>query len=91
MEFVQLLSEVLCLERLKTSDHVVGKKQSEKAVKQGGAGIAFVAEDTDPWVSGPFIELCEEYKVPVVMAPSMRELAKACRVDVPTAIAVLLK
>ncbi len=79
------------MERLRTLNHVVGKKQSEKAIKQGSADTAFVAEDTDPWVKAPLMELCKENKVPVIMVPSMRELAKACRVDVPTAVAVLLK
>lgn len=79
------------MERLNTDDRVVGLKQSSKKVSQGLAKAAFVAKDADPRLTEPFIKLCAENGVPVTAADSMRELAKACRVDVPAACAVLLK
>ncbi len=79
------------VERLNTADRVVGLKQSSKKVSQGLAKAAFVASDADPRITEPFIKLCAENGVPVNMADSMKELAKACRVDVPAACAVLLK
>ncbi|MBQ2451988.1 MAG: ribosomal L7Ae/L30e/S12e/Gadd45 family protein [Bacteroidales bacterium] len=79
------------MERLITAQKVVGLKQSKKAVLQGRAKLCFVAEDADPWVANPFLALCNERGVEVVKAPSMKELAKACRVEVPTACAVILE
>lgn len=79
------------MERLKTAPKVAGLKQSQKAVIQGNAKLVFVAEDADPWVTGPFLALCAEHGVQVAQASSMKELAKACRVEVPTACAVILE
>lgn len=79
------------MERLKHANKVVGLKQSLKAVSGGRAGYAFAAEDADPHVTEPFAELCREKDVPLVWVPAMKELAKACRIEVPAACAVLLK
>ena len=78
------------MESLKSADKVVGVKQSRKAVQAGRAKRAYVAEDADPWVIEPVAALCEERQVPVVQVPTMKELAKSCHVEVPTACAVLL-
>lgn len=79
------------MERLRKMPHLVGRKQSEKAIRQGRAEAAYLAADADPWLRESFLSLCEEMQVSVVMAPSGKELAKACRVEVPTACAVLLQ
>lgn len=79
------------MENLRTANKVVGLKQSRKAVQKGCALRAYVAEDADPWIVRPLVDLCEEHEVPVVQAPTMKELAKSCHVEVPTACAVLLK
>ncbi|MEE1013994.1 MAG: ribosomal L7Ae/L30e/S12e/Gadd45 family protein [Clostridia bacterium] len=79
------------MERLKTAQKVVGLKQSRKAIAAGKAKVVFAAEDADPWVMEPFLALCEEHGVEVVRVPAMKELAKACRVEVPTACAVILE
>ena len=79
------------MERLKTAQKVVGLKQSRKAIAAGKAKVVFAAEDADPWVMEPFLALCEEHGVEVVWVPAMKELAKACRVEVPTACAVILE
>ncbi|MEG2584120.1 MAG: ribosomal L7Ae/L30e/S12e/Gadd45 family protein [Oscillospiraceae bacterium] len=79
------------MERLKNSNKVVGLKQSQKAVLRGNALIAYVAEDAVPWKVEPFVELCKNSNIEVVSVLSMKALAKACHVDVPTAVAVLVK
>ncbi len=78
------------MERLKTMPKVVGLKQSEKAVRQGRAIQAFLAEDTDLWLLEAFETLCKEYDVALTLVPSGKELAKACKVEVSTACAVLV-
>nr|QGT51305.1 hypothetical protein Firmicute1046_3810 [uncultured Firmicutes bacterium] len=78
------------MERLNSKPHVVGLKQSGKAVRSGTAELAYIARDADMHVVFPFEKLCETKNIPIVYVNNMKELAKACRVDVPTAVAVLL-
>ena len=79
------------MERIKTDDHVVGLKQSKKAIEAGMAKIVFIARDADMHVVFPLEKLCEEKGVEIVYVNNMKELAKACRVDVPTAVATIVK
>lgn len=79
------------MERLKSCNKVVGLKQSMKIVSGDRAEVVFVAEDADPWVVQPLAELCEEKNIVITKVPAMKELARACRIDVPAACAVLLK
>ncbi len=78
------------MERLRRLPKVVGLKQSEKAIKQGRARQAFLAEDTDSWIAEAFVALCRQEGVPLTLVSSGKALAKACRVEVSTACAVLL-
>lgn len=79
------------MERLKTAERVAGLKQSAKKVSQGMAQQAYAAEDADPHITESFAELCRENGVPLELVPTMKELAKACGIDVPCAVAVVLK
>ena len=79
------------MERIKMSPHVVGLKQSKKAIEAGRAGLVFVARDADSHVVFPLERLCGEKNVEVVYVNNMKELAKACHVEVPTAIATIVK
>ncbi len=78
------------MERLRSQEHFVGLKQSQKAVEAGNAKVAYVAEDAESRIKLPFENLCSLKGVPVVYVSTMKELAKACHVDVPTAVAVIL-
>ena len=78
------------MERIKQSPHVVGLKQSRKAIEAGDAKLVFVARDADSHVVFPLERLCEAKKVEVVYVNNMKELAKACHVEVPTAVATIL-
>ena len=79
------------MKNIKNCNKVVGLKQSVKIVSANKAEVVFVAEDADAWVIQPLIELCEEKGIFVTKAPTMKELAKACKIDVPAACAVLVK
>ena len=79
------------MERLKTEKHVVGLKQSVRAVNEGEAILAFVARDADYHVVFPFENLCREKNIQIEYVNNMKELGKACHVEVPTAVAVLLR
>ncbi len=78
------------MDRIKENPHVVGLKQSKKAIESGKAQLVFVARDADSHVVFPLERLCEAKKVEVVYVNNMKELAKACHVEVPTAVATIL-
>ncbi len=79
------------MERIYKTAHVVGLKQTKKAIESGKAGLVFIAEDADGYVVYPLLKLCEENSVEVVRVSSMKELGKACHIDVPTAFATIVK
>ncbi len=79
------------MERIKANPHVVGLKQTKKAIEADKASLVFIAEDADGYVVYPLEKQCEEKSVKVIRVPSMKELGKACHVDVPTAFAAIVK
>lgn len=70
---------------------VVGVRQSLKAIRQGRAEIVYLAEDADSFVSVPVIDACRECGVKLELVESKSALGKICRIDVASAVAVLLK
>ena len=78
------------LNELASSNKVAGVKQSKKAVEAGEAKTAYISNDAEPHIRVPFENLCNLNGVPVIYVETMKELAKACRVDVPTAVAVII-
>ncbi|MBQ9737835.1 MAG: ribosomal L7Ae/L30e/S12e/Gadd45 family protein [Clostridia bacterium] len=79
------------MERIKKSPHVVGIKQTKKAVEAGRAELVFIARDADGHVVFPLEKLCGEKSVEVLYVNNMKELAKACHIEVPTAVATIVK
>ncbi len=79
------------LSKLQTSEKLVGLKQSKKAIREGLASHAFIAQDAEERIKKPFIELCTENGVGYTLVETMQKLGEACRIDVPTAAAVLLR
>lgn len=79
------------MDRLKTENKVVGLKQSVKKVKLKAADTVYIASDANSALTEPLVRLCAENDVTVVTVKSMKELAKACGIDVPAACAAVLK
>ena len=79
------------LELLETGPKLVGIKQSKRALEKGLVKIAYIARDADMHVVFPFEKVCKDLGVEICYADTMKELAKACKVDVNTAVAVILK
>lgn len=76
---------------LETLDHtntVVGAKQARRALSSGRAGALFVADDADPRVTQPLMELAREKGVTVNHIPLMKTLGAACGIAVGSAAAV---
>ena len=81
----------LLMESIKTKEHVAGFKQSKKMLEQGRAELVYVARDADMHIVYPIERLCEENGVKIEYVNNMKELAKAVRVDVPTAVVTIVK
>ncbi len=79
------------LERLKDDNKVIGIKQSLKAVEGGIVEVAFVAADADEKVVKDFKELCVKNNIEIIYADTMKQLGKACGIDVGAAVACILK
>lgn len=79
------------LEELRSAKYkAVGTKQALKAVEKDRAVKVFIAEDAEGRVLEPLIEVCARKGVPVAKVQSMKELGKACGVEVNTASCALL-
>ncbi|RXT09069.1 50S ribosomal protein L7ae-like protein [Ammoniphilus sp. CFH 90114] len=68
----------------------IGMKQTLKAVEQGMVKEVFVAKDADPKVTGKIALLCKEKNIPVEIVDSMKQLGKACGIEVGAATAAIL-
>jgi large subunit ribosomal protein L7A len=69
----------------------IGTKQTKKAIEQGRAEEVFVADDADPQITRSIISMCKDRGIAVVHVDSMRELGKACGIEVGAATAAILK
>ncbi|KEZ49161.1 MULTISPECIES: 50S ribosomal protein L7ae-like protein [Metabacillus] len=61
---------------------IVGTKQTVKALKLGQVKELVVAEDADPRIVKPVIELAEQKNISLHMVDSMKKLGKACGIEV---------
>ena len=77
------------MDRIDGTNHVAGMKQSKKAIAAGRVKIAYLAQDADPWIFESFLTFCRAHGVEVIEVPTMKELARGCRVEVPTAVACI--
>ena len=78
------------LSALETKNKVTGVKQSMKAIREGRASRAYLAEDAAPSILLPLKEACRAAGVETVPVESMAVLGRACGIDVGAAVAVLL-
>ncbi|MCF6461402.1 ribosomal L7Ae/L30e/S12e/Gadd45 family protein [Clostridium sp. Cult3] len=79
------------LYRLNTDNKVVGTKQVKRALDNKKVEIVYIAKDADKKIIEEIAEACSQKQVDVVYVASMRELGKACNIDVSAASAALLK
>jgi len=80
------------LKRLTTAKKkTVGTKQTVKAIEKGLAKTVFVAEDADAHITNPIVSLSNEKGIPIVYADTMKNLGKACGIEVGCASAAVLE
>ncbi|MDQ2086685.1 ribosomal L7Ae/L30e/S12e/Gadd45 family protein [Herbivorax sp. ANBcel31] len=79
------------MEDFKDINKIVGLKQSLKAVQKGIVGEVYIAKDAEERVVSKIVDLCTEKDIPIVYADSMKQLGKACGIDVSAAVVSILK
>ncbi|GAA5345855.1 LSU ribosomal protein L7AE [Planifilum fimeticola] len=70
---------------------LIGTKQTKKAIEQGKVQEVVVAQDADQHVISPVISMCRNRGIAVSYVDSMKELGKACGIEVGAATAAILK
>jgi len=68
----------------------VGLKQTQHALEKGQVRCVYVAKDADAHVLRPISDWCDEHHVERIEVPTMKELGKACGIEVGTAVAAIL-
>lgn len=69
----------------------VGTKQTIRSIELNHAEEVYIARDADSKITTKVIHLCKKYQVPYVYVDSMKQLGKACGIDVGAAMAATLK
>ncbi|WML50300.1 50S ribosomal protein L7ae-like protein [Neobacillus sp. PS3-34] len=76
---------------LQAKEVIIGTKQTAKALNEGMVREIVVAEDADPEITSPIINLALKMNVPVLNADSMKKLGKACGIKVGAAAVAIIR
>ena len=79
------------LEVLKNGKKAIGIKQTLKAVENNTAELVFIALDADEKIVNSLKELCLTNTVETEYVESMKQLGKACGIEVGASAVCLLK
>ncbi|MCI3923300.1 ribosomal L7Ae/L30e/S12e/Gadd45 family protein [Paenibacillus sp. TRM 82003] len=77
-------------EELRGEQLRIGTKQTTKAVESGFAAKLFVARDADPKLTSKIVSLAKKMGVDVTYVDSMKQLGKACGIEVGAAMAAIV-
>lgn len=69
----------------------VGTKQTRLAIEKGVAVKVFIALDAEAKLVDPIVNQCGNLGIPVVGVTSMRDLGKACGIQVGAAAAAVVR
>lgn len=79
------------LEKLKNSQKVVGTRRLLRAVQAGEISEAYIAADADLFIVRQVRQACADAGVALCEVETMKELGRACGVEVKTAAAGIKK
>ncbi len=79
------------LNELQNSKKVVGFKQVIRAVEKNNALKVFLAEDVSPNVYEKIVEICKVGNLEIEYADTMKQLGNICNIDVPAAVAAIIR
>ena len=70
---------------------LIGTKQTVKAIHHNQIAKVFVAADADTHITAKVVEAAENRQVPLEIVDSMKQLGRACGIDVGAATVAILK
>lgn len=79
------------LESLRNSKKTIGVKQTLKAVENGLAKTVYIAEDAEKSVTFNLQSLCIQKGIDIITVENMKQLGKACGIEVGASAVGLLK
>jgi len=69
----------------------IGTKQALKALNNGTAYAVYIAKDAEEHVTRQLVEIATVEDVEIIYVETMKQLGKACKIDVGAATAVIVK
>ncbi len=78
------------LENLLEQNKVIGIKQTTKAINQDRVKVLFIAGDAEKHLVQHLEQTAEKRDIEIIYVDSMKDLGKACGIDVGAAAAALL-
>ena len=79
------------LEKLKNAAKVVGTRRVLRCLQAGEAAEVYLARDADLFIVRQVRAACESAHVRLIETDSMKELGRACGIQVGSACAAILK
>ncbi len=76
---------------MKNSNKAIGIKQTLKAIESKTAIKVFIARDAEEKIVSSLKELCSSNQIELEYAESMKQLGKACGIEVGASAVCLLK
>jgi large subunit ribosomal protein L7A len=70
---------------------VIGTKQTIKTIKNSEVSEVVIANDAERRITEKVVNLANQMDIPVLYVESMRELGKACGIDVGAAAVAIKK
>ncbi|MHC1749849.1 MAG: ribosomal L7Ae/L30e/S12e/Gadd45 family protein [Cellulosilyticaceae bacterium] len=78
------------LYQTKSTNKIVGAKQTLKALQNGEADCILVAKDADARITNEIVELAKAKNVQVDFVDTMKQLGQLCNIEVKTAVAAII-
>jgi len=79
------------ISELKTHNKIVGAKQVKRALDTSVIQAVFIADDAESKVTSDIEKLCISKQIQIIHVDTMKNLGKACGIDINAAVAALLK
>jgi large subunit ribosomal protein L7A len=70
---------------------VIGKKQTLRVLLKEEVVKVYISRDADFHVTEPIVQVCKDKVIEIVYFDNMKELGRACGIDVNAAAAAVLK
>ena len=77
------------LSKIDPNSRFVGFKQSKRAIENGDASCAYIAEDCEPLMRQSLETLCRNQNVKIEYLPTMKQLGTECGIEVDAAVDVI--